>query len=236
MGPGGLLLLCATPTTCGAPCFVLCALQRPRPPGPCSGAPQFASCLPVDGFSTPLATWRFVCGRGPPAQVSAGAGLALHGCVAIMSMPPLDPPSAVVCYPLRCRCCARAGAAATDRGYRNSNIYLATRTWGHRASSTRRPRATALPPGKWLVCGVAALETVVVSSLCVRLQVRPAPAPFRFTGPPLFAESVAAVAAVGGTPQARGGGRARVHQASASGGPLLPLWTRQHQCSPCPNP
>ena len=76
VGPGGLLLLCATPTTCGAPCFVLCALQRPRPPGPCSGAPQLASCLPVDGFSTPLATWWFACGRGPPAQVSAGAARA----------------------------------------------------------------------------------------------------------------------------------------------------------------
>ena len=227
-GTGGPLLLRATPTTCGAPCFVLCALQRPRPPGPWPGAPQFASCLPVDGFSTPLATWWLAYGRGPPAQVSAGAARAWasHCTVVLQSCPPLEPPFAVVCYPLRCRCCARAGPAATDRGYRNSNIYLATHTWGHRASSTRRPRATALPPGKWLVCGVAALETVVVSSLCVRLRVRPAPAPFRFTGPPLLAESVAAVAAVGGTPQARGGGRARVHQASASGGPL------QH-CFPC---
>jgi hypothetical protein len=234
VGPGGLLLLCATPTTCGAPCFVLCALQRPRPPGPCSGAPQFASCLPVDGFSTPLATWWLAYGRGPPAQVSAGAARAWasHCTVVLQSCPPLEPPFAVVCYPLRCRCCARAGAAATDRGYRNSNIYLATRTWGHRSSSTRRPRVTALPPGKWQVCVATTPETIrglwCLPCACVSGCGQPPPlsGSQESTGPHLFAESVAAVAAVGGTPQARGGGRARVHQASASGGPL------QH-CFPC---
>ena len=168
-----------------------------------------------------------------------GVGLAVQ--CTLCCMPPREPPCAVVCYPLRCRCCARAGAAATDRGYRNSNIYLATRTWGHRSSSTRRPRVTALPPGKWQVCVATTPETIrglwCLPCACVSGCGQPPPlsGSQESTGPHLFAESVAAVAAVGGTPQARGGGRARVHQASASGGPLLPLWTRQHQCvAPAP--
>jgi hypothetical protein len=235
VGPGGLLLLCATPTTCGAPCFVLCALQRPRPPGPCSGAPQFASCLPIDGFSTPLATWRLVCGRGPPSQVSAGAGLALHGCVAIMSMPPLEPPSAVVCYPLRCRCCARAGAAATDRGYRNSNIYLATRTWGHRASSTRRPRATALPPGKWQVC-VATPETMrgLWCPQCACVSRCGQPPPLSGSQDPLYLRSPLRLWLPSEVLRRRvvadGPGCTR-HQPQE--GHCFPCG---HQCSPCPNP
>jgi hypothetical protein len=165
-----------------------------------------------------------------------GVGLALR--VVLQSCPPLEPPFAVVCYPLRCRCCARAGAAVTDRGYRNSNIYLAAHTWGHRASSTRRPRATAPPQGKWQVW-VAALETMrgLWCPPCACVFRCGQPPPLSGSQDPLYLRSPLRLWLPSEVLRKRvaadGPGCTR-HQPQE--GHCFPCGPRQHQCSPCPNP
>ena len=162
-------------------------------------------------------------------QGLAGRGPRTARCVAIMPMPPVEPPCTVVRHPLRCN-----GQGLPEFEYLFGHAHVEAPGIGAPSSAPPgdRPQASGWCAAWLQEQRSGSGEGVVVSSQCVHLQVRPDPAPLRFTGAPFFAESVAAVAlaAVRGTLNAHGG-RARVHQApsrttSGLGGPLLPLWTR----------
>ena len=65
-------------------------------------------------------------------------------------------------FAIPCAAGAAHGLGLLQRtGVTGIRIFIWPRTWGHRASSTRRPRATAPPQGKWQVwVAASALETM----------------------------------------------------------------------------
>ena len=158
-------------------CCVLCSVLGRLPLDP--GHPSSPPISPTTVFNAIGNVVVSQCGRGGPSQVSAGAGRAWasHRTLCCNHVHAAPSTTAVVHHPLPCRRCARAEAAATDRGYRNSNIYLATHTCRHPAGAHASAPPGDHPPGKWLVC-VAATFKLMMGVLHACLQVRPAPRPF----------------------------------------------------------
>jgi hypothetical protein len=155
---GALLLLRATPTTCRDHCFVLCTLQRPRPPRPWPGAPQFASYLPNDGFQRHwqrggLPVWP----RGSlPGECRGWLAWASHRTlccnhVHAAALPPLEPP-------LLCTIpCAAGGARGLRLLQRTGATGIRIFIWPRTRVGTRpehtplRPQATTPQASGWCV-------------------------------------------------------------------------------------
>lgn len=211
-------------------CCVLCSVLGRLALGP--GHPSSPPISPTTVFNAIGNVVVCQCGRGGPSQVSAGAGRAWasHRTLCCNHVHAAPSTTAVVHHPLPCRRCARAEAAATDRGYRNSNIYLATHTCRHPAGAHASAPPGDHPPGKWLVCVAATCNIQVDDGCppCVSPGAASPPPHLKFTGPPFWRSPLQLwlPSEVFSTRMAGGPGCTRHPQATTFGGPLLPLlWT-----------